>query len=56
MYVHADELSIAAPADLATIERYANPLDRRLILPVLRAMPRRWVDSSLAGAQRSHQK
>jgi glyoxylase-like metal-dependent hydrolase (beta-lactamase superfamily II) len=50
VYVHADELSIAAPADLATIERYANLLDRWLILPMLRAMPRRWAASSLAGA------
>jgi deazaflavin-dependent oxidoreductase (nitroreductase family) len=40
VYVHPDELPFAAP-DLPTIERYANPLDRRVILPLLRAMPRR---------------
>lgn len=40
VYVHPDEMPFTAP-DLQTIERYANPLDRRILLPLLRAMPHR---------------
>lgn len=29
VYVHPDEWPLALPTDLATIEKYANPLDRR---------------------------
>jgi glyoxylase-like metal-dependent hydrolase (beta-lactamase superfamily II) len=43
VYVHPDDLPLALPADLATIERYANPLDRWVILPVMRALPPRRV-------------
>jgi glyoxylase-like metal-dependent hydrolase (beta-lactamase superfamily II) len=38
VYVHPDELPLAAP-DLLAIERYGNPLDRGVILPLLRALP-----------------
>src|SRR5215211_4213845 len=48
VYVHPDELPFAAPGDLSTVEQYANPLDRWVILPLLRAMPRRWVESMLS--------
>jgi glyoxylase-like metal-dependent hydrolase (beta-lactamase superfamily II) len=48
VYVPPDELPLAAPGDLATVEQYANPLDRWLILPLLRAMPRRRVESMLS--------
>lgn len=48
VYVHPDELPLAAPGNLATVERYANPLDRWLILPLLRTMPRARVESMLS--------
>jgi len=50
VYVHPDELPLAAAGDLSTIEKYANPLDRWIILPLLRAMPRRRVESMLSKA------
>jgi len=48
VYVHPDELPLAAVGDLSTVKKYANPLDRWIILPLLRAMPRRWVESMLS--------
>ena len=48
VYVHPDEWPLVALSDIATIEQYANPLDRWLILPILRTMPRRRVESMLA--------
>ena len=50
VYVHPDELPLVAVGDLSTVEKYANPLDRWIILPLLRAMPRRWVESMLSKA------
>jgi glyoxylase-like metal-dependent hydrolase (beta-lactamase superfamily II) len=48
VYVHPDELSLAIAGDLATLERYANPLDHWIILPLLRALPRPRVEAMLA--------
>jgi glyoxylase-like metal-dependent hydrolase (beta-lactamase superfamily II) len=50
VYVHPDELPLAAIGDLSTIEKYANPLDRWIILPLLRLMPRQQVESMLSKA------
>jgi glyoxylase-like metal-dependent hydrolase (beta-lactamase superfamily II) len=50
VYVHPDELPLAAIRDLSTVEKYANPLDRWIILPLLRLMPRRRVESMLSKA------
>ncbi len=50
VYVHPDELPLVAIGDLSTIEKYANPLDRWIILPLLRAMPRQRVESMLSRA------
>jgi len=50
VYVHPDELPLAAAGDLSTFEKYANPLDRWIILPLLRAMPRRRFESMLSRA------
>jgi glyoxylase-like metal-dependent hydrolase (beta-lactamase superfamily II) len=50
VYLHPDELPLAVAGDLATLVRYANPLDRWIILPVLRAMGPRRVASMLAQA------
>lgn len=49
VYVHPDEWPLVALKDLATIEKYANPLDRRIILPILRRLPQGRVESMLAG-------
>jgi glyoxylase-like metal-dependent hydrolase (beta-lactamase superfamily II) len=48
VYVPEDEFPLAVAGDLATIERYANPLDRGLILPVLRVLGSRRVASMLS--------
>jgi glyoxylase-like metal-dependent hydrolase (beta-lactamase superfamily II) len=48
VYMHPDELPLAIAEDLSTIEKYANPIDYWIILPLLRAMPRRWVKSMLS--------
>jgi glyoxylase-like metal-dependent hydrolase (beta-lactamase superfamily II) len=50
VYVHPDELPYVAIEDLRTIEKYANPLDRWIILPVLRMMPRQRVEAMLSSA------
>jgi len=50
VYVHPDELPLAAIGDLTTVEKYANPLDRWIILPLLRLMPQRRVESMLSKA------
>jgi glyoxylase-like metal-dependent hydrolase (beta-lactamase superfamily II) len=48
VYVHPDELPLTSIGDLATVEKYANPLDRWIILPLLRLMPRQRVKSILS--------
>lgn len=48
VYVHPDELPLTAIGDISTVEKYANPLDRRIILPLLRLMPRQRVESILS--------
>jgi glyoxylase-like metal-dependent hydrolase (beta-lactamase superfamily II) len=50
VYVHPDELPLVDIKDLATIEKYANPLDRWIVLPLLRVMPRRRVEATLSSA------
>jgi glyoxylase-like metal-dependent hydrolase (beta-lactamase superfamily II) len=50
VYLHPDELPLAVNGNLSTIKKYANPLDRWLILPLLRLMPRRRVESMLSKA------
>jgi glyoxylase-like metal-dependent hydrolase (beta-lactamase superfamily II) len=48
VYMHPEELPLATVGDFSTVEKYANPLDRGIILPVLRAMPRQRVESMLS--------
>ncbi len=48
VYLHPDELPLAIADDFSTFEWYANPLDRWIVLPVLRAMPRRRVEAMFA--------
>ena len=50
VYVHPHELPYVAIEDLSTIEKYANPLDRWIILPILRMMPRQRVEAMLSSA------
>jgi glyoxylase-like metal-dependent hydrolase (beta-lactamase superfamily II) len=48
VYIHHNELPLATITDLSTVKKYANPLDRWIILPLLRIMPQRWVESTLS--------
>ena len=48
VYVHPDELPLAAGEDLSTVKEYSNPLDRWVILPLLRVMPPRARESMLS--------
>ena len=47
VYLHPDEMQLAISRNLATVAQYANPLDRWLILPILRLLPRQWVESMM---------
>jgi glyoxylase-like metal-dependent hydrolase (beta-lactamase superfamily II) len=47
VYLHPDELDLAISRRLDTVVRYANPLDRRIILPLLRLFPRQRVEAML---------
>ena len=47
VYLHPGELDLAISRNLATVARYANPLDRRIILPLLRLFPRRRIEAML---------
>jgi glyoxylase-like metal-dependent hydrolase (beta-lactamase superfamily II) len=47
VYVHPDELALAC-SDFSAINTYANPLDRWLVLPMIRLMGRRRRDAMLA--------
>ena len=48
VYVHPDELPLATAVDLSVSKQYANPLDRWVILPMLRTMPPRQLESMLS--------
>jgi len=48
VWVHPDEMPLATVSDLSTVKEYANPLDRRLVIPLMRLMPRRRVESILS--------
>ncbi len=47
VYLHPDELPLAT-GGLSTFGKYASPMDRWVVLPLLRAMPRRRVDAMIA--------
>lgn len=47
VYMHPDELPLAVDRNLSTVEKYANPLDHWIVLPLLHIMPRRKVESML---------
>jgi glyoxylase-like metal-dependent hydrolase (beta-lactamase superfamily II) len=47
VYLHPDEMDLAVVRTLATAARYANPLDRWIILPLLRLLPRQRVEAMM---------
>lgn len=47
VYVHPDELPLVT-ADFSTFKEYSNPLDRWVILPLMRVMPARRRESMLS--------
>jgi len=48
VYVHPDELPIATLDDMATVDRYGNPIDHWIVLPLLRRMPHQRVEAMFA--------
>lgn len=48
--VHPDEMHLVDIKDLAAIARYGGPLDRWMVYPLLKAMPRRRVEAMLQSA------
>lgn len=47
VYLHPDEMDLAISRTLATAARYANPLDRWIIFPLLRLFPRQRVEAMM---------
>lgn len=47
VYLRPDEMELAIARNLATVACYANPLDRWIILPLLRLFPRRWIEAMM---------
>jgi glyoxylase-like metal-dependent hydrolase (beta-lactamase superfamily II) len=47
VYLHPGELDLAISRNLATVARYANALDRWIIVPLLRLFPRRWLETKI---------
>ena len=47
VYVYPDELPLAT-GGLSTFEKFASPMDRWVVLPLLRAMPRRRVEAMIS--------
>ncbi len=47
VYVHPDEMPLAVDRRLATVEKFANPMDHWIVLPILRLIPRRRVTALL---------
>ncbi len=50
VYVHPDELPLVDIKDLSTIVKYGGPLDRWIVFPLLRAMPRQRVEAMLSSS------
>jgi glyoxylase-like metal-dependent hydrolase (beta-lactamase superfamily II) len=48
VYVHPGDLPLATIDDIATVDQYANPIDRWIVLPLLRMMPRQRVEAMFA--------
>jgi len=47
IYLHPAEMDLATATDLATVTRYATPLDRAIVLPLMRLMPRHRVEAMI---------
>ena len=48
VYVHPDDLPLATIGDMATVKKYASPLDHWIVLPILHLMPRRRAEAIIA--------
>jgi glyoxylase-like metal-dependent hydrolase (beta-lactamase superfamily II) len=48
VYIHPDELEMAVNASMAVFERFSNPMDRAIILPIMRLMPKNKFEAMLA--------
>jgi glyoxylase-like metal-dependent hydrolase (beta-lactamase superfamily II) len=48
VYVPREEMALACARDLETVEQYAIPLDRWVVLPIMRRLPRRRVQRILS--------
>lgn len=48
VYVHLGDIPLATTANIATVEKYANPIDRWIVLPLLRIMPQHRVEAMFA--------
>ena len=48
VYVHPDELPLATTGDITIVEKYASPLDRWIVLPILHLMPRHRAEAVIA--------
>lgn len=48
VYLHPAEMDLATARDLATVTRYATPLDRAVVLPLMRRLPRRRLEAMIA--------
>jgi glyoxylase-like metal-dependent hydrolase (beta-lactamase superfamily II) len=50
VYMHPDEFALAMARDLSVVEQYANPLDRWIVLPIMRAMGRQRAEAIIASS------
>lgn len=50
VFVHPDEMNLVDIKDLSTIVKYGGPLDRWMVYPLLKAMPRWRVEAMLQNA------
>lgn len=48
VHLHPAEMDLATARDLATVTRYATPLDRAVVLPLMRRLPRRRLEAMIA--------
>jgi glyoxylase-like metal-dependent hydrolase (beta-lactamase superfamily II) len=46
LYLHPDELPMGT-GDISILEQFAGPIDRRVVLPLIRVLPKRWAESML---------
>lgn len=50
VYLHPGDMQLATHASMETFQQYANPLDRWVVLPIMRAMPRRRFEAMISNS------